>query len=158
MQDKLWSDGGITMKKIAVFLAVILCTFGIISCTCQDKPKEWTKESITAIFESDAREPWEVVDCVLMSDNAFDMVGAVLFLDNEKESVNVAFMDKDGHYQQCGTYATLSEEADFTYLGNGAVTFKLLAKDGTVYNYTLSISIDGNKVDFTAEDDLTKQQ
>lgn len=145
------------MKRIAAFLTVALCAFGIIACTGQDKPKEWTEESITSMFESDAREPWEVVDCVLMPDNAFDMVGAVLFLDNEKESVNVAFMDKDGHYQQCGTYATLSEEADFTYLGNGAVTFKLSAKDGTAYNYTLTISIDGEKVDFTAEDDLTNQ-
>ena len=145
------------MKRIAVFFAILFCAVGIIACTDRDKPTDRTKESITAMFKEDAREPWEVVDCVLMSDEAFGMVGAVLFLDNEKESVNVAFIDKDGHYQQCGAYATLSEEADFTYLGDGAVTFKLLAEDGTAYNYTLTISIDGEKVDFTAEDDLAKQ-
>ena len=50
----------------------------------------------------------------------------------------------------------MSDEPDFQYLGDGAVTFKLETEDGTIYNYTLTISIDGGNVNFKAEDNLPK--
>ena len=31
---------------------------------------------------------------------------------------------QDGYFQQYGTYARMSDEPDFQYLGGGAVTFK----------------------------------
>ena len=55
-----------------------------------------------------------------------------------------------------GTYARMSDEPDFQYLGGGAVTFKLETEDGIIYNYTITISIDDSNVNFKAEDDLPK--
>ena len=59
-------------------------------------------------------------------------------------------------YTHLGTYARMSDEPDFQYLGGGAVTFKLETEDGIIYNYTITISIDGSNVNFKAEDDLPK--
>lgn len=145
------------MRKIALTLAIVFCALAFCGCNTRDDSKELSEKDVLSMFESDARETWEIVDCVLMPDKAYDMVGAVLFVDTEKESVNVAFVDEEGNYQQCGTYAELYGEEEFSYLGNGKVSFKLLNYDGTAYNYTLTVSVDGDKVDFVAEDDLTKQ-
>ena len=62
----------------------------------------------------------------------------------------------DGYFQQYGTYARMSDEPDFQYLGGGAVTFRLETEDGIIYNYTITISIDDSNVNFKAEDDLPK--
>lgn len=97
---------------------------------------------------------WEYIDCVLIPDHASDRVGAVLFRNDKEQTSNVAFFDADGYFQQCGTYARMSDEPDFQYLGGGAVTFKLETEDGIIYNYTITISIDGSNVNFKAEDDL----
>ena len=96
------------------------------------------------------------IDCVLIPDHASDRVGAVLFRNDKEQSSNVAFFDADGYFQQYGTYARMSDEPDFQYLGGGAVTFKLETEDGIIYNYTITISIDGSNVNFKAEDDLPK--
>ena len=45
--------------------------------------------------------------------------------------------DADGYFQQYGTYARMSDEPDFQYLGGGAVTFKLETEDGIIYNLSL---------------------
>lgn len=108
------------------------------------------------MFSQVKETDWEYIDCVLIPDHASDRVGAVLFRDDKKETSNVAFFDADGYFQQFGTYAKMSAEPDFTYLGDGVATFKLETDDGTIYNYTLTISIDGSNVNFKAEDDLPK--
>lgn len=146
------------MKRILAFIAVVICAFEMGGCIGQEKTKEWSEQEILTMFESARTENWDVIDCVLMPDNAYGLVGAVLFFDDEKGTTNVAFFDKDGYYQQCGTYAKSSAEADFLYLGNGAVSYKLMTDDDIVYNYVLTISIDGDSVHFKAEDDLMKQQ
>ena len=64
---------------------------------------------------------------------------------------------RKGHVlPDAGRYARMSDEPDFQYLGGGAVTFKLETEDGIIYNYTITISIDGSNVNFKAEDDLPK--
>lgn len=138
---------------ISAFMAVI-CVFGMIGCNFQKSKNNWNQQEILAIFEDAKEENWDILDCVVMNDSAYDMVGAVLFWDKEKEATNVAFFDADGHYQHCGTSAKTPDKAEFSYLGNGAVSFNLIKDDNTVYNYILTISIDGDKVHFKAEDDL----
>lgn len=135
------------MKKlVSVFMAVIFI-FGIVGCSSNLSTKE-----IVEMFENSKEENWDMLDCIIMHDNAYDMVGAVLFWDKEEETTNVAFFDSDGHYQHCGTSAKTPDQAGFSYLGNGAVSFNLIKDDNTVYNYTLEISIDGDNVHFKAED------
>lgn len=93
-----------------------------------------------------------------MPDHASDRIGAVLFWDAQEETSNVAFFDADGFYLLSGTYGKMPNQPDFTYLGDGAVTFKLETEDGTIYHYTLTISVYDSDVHFKAEDDLPAQQ
>lgn len=76
------------------------------------------------------------------------------FWNSTNKTSNVAFFDGDGYFQQSGIYAKAADEPNFTYLGDGAVTYQLKHEDGIVYNYTLTISIDGGGVNFKAESDL----
>lgn len=115
------------------------------------REKTWSEEEIAAMFSQVRKRDWEYVDCVLITDDASDCVGAVLFWDDAKQSSNVAFFDADGYFQQSGAYAKLPEDPDFTYLGDGSVTYKLEKEDGTIFDFTLTISTDGGNVQFIAE-------
>ena len=159
------------MKKIYFFLLISLCITGIFACnnqehssdpatnmqkTIQQEEKTWSEHDLRSMFSNITRTDLEYIDCVLMPDNASNRVGAVLFRNNTHGTSNAAFFDADGYFQQCGTYAQTADEPNFTYLGDGAVTFQLKAEDNTVYNYTLTLSIEGNGVYFKAEDNLYK--
>lgn len=146
------------MKKIVVLLVIASCLFGMFGCSKKESPENltYTEQDIFTMFTNAKEEDWDVIDSVVITDNAYDMVGAVLFWDNENETANVAFLDADGNFQKCGTYAKVADPADFSYLGNGKVKYKLVTDGGVIYNYTLTISIDGSDVHFKAEDDLTK--
>ena len=124
--------------------------------TIQQEEKTWSEHDLRSMFSNITRTDLEYIDCVLMPDHASNRVGAVLFRNNTHGTSNVAFFDADGYFQQCGTYAQTADEPNFTYLGDGAVTFQLKAEDNTVYNYTLTLSIEGNGVYFKAEDNLYK--
>lgn len=163
------------MKKTLVIILAMLCLLVMSGCgntDAQDDAKNPTQniandnqdenpafslEDIAAMFSQAKESNWEYIDSVLISDNASARVGAVLFLDTQNETTNVAFFDKDGYYQYCSVDTNLSSTPDFTYLGDGKVTFKAETTDGIVYNYMLTISIDGSDVNFAAEDDLSKQ-
>ncbi|MEQ2457151.1 hypothetical protein [Flavonifractor hominis] len=158
------------MKRMLIGVFTIACVLGLSGCQSKGAVTEtstpvshptgtsWSEQDIVSMFSQVKKNDWEYIDCVLISDYASDCVGAVLFWDDEKETSNVAFFDADGFYQQCGTYAKMSANPAFTYLGDGCVTYELEKEDGTTYHYTLTISIDGNNVNFKAEDDFLKQQ
>ena len=136
---------------LSMALAIVFM-FGVFGCG----KKTWSEQDIASMFSDIAEEEWEYVDGIQMPDHASGRIGSVLFRDNTQGTSNVAFFDSQGYSQQCGTDAELAVEPDFTYLGNGAVTFKLKTEDGVTYNYTLTISVDGENVYFKAEDDLAR--
>lgn len=152
------------MKKGIWLLFLLLIVFSFNGCGNQNKAVEshkdtnqqvWTEEEIKTLFVSKIQgNDWEVVDCVAVSDSAYGRVGAILFWDNEKKTSNVAFMDEEGYYQMCGLDAQIYEEAELTYLGDGAVTFHLQTDGGMKYQCKLSFSSEGGNVSFVAEDDL----
>lgn len=168
------------MKKVLAFILTFVCIFGMYGCgstgtvaetsnsagnpvqnaddTQPNEKKDWSEQDIISLFDQSRETDWEYIDCILISDHASDHIGAVLFRDDQKQTGNVAFFDENGVYQKCGVSAKIPDEPDFTYLGDGAVTFKLEADDGTIYNCTLTISIDDGNVTFKAEDDLPEQQ
>lgn len=157
------------MKRILGFMLVTAFFFALPGCKNEGAAKEtlmpadnqteksWSVKDIDTMFSQIKKDNWEYIDCVLISDYASDRVGAVLFWDATKKSSNVAFFDADGYYQQCGVCAELATNPEFTYLGDGSVTYQLEKEDGTSYNCTLTISIDGNNVQFRVEDDFLKQ-
>lgn len=116
--------------------------------------KEWTKQEIMSLFLRNSDVNWRVIDCVTVPDFAFDRVGIILFVDNEEQTTNVAFMDENGYYQRCGVYSKLCSESELTYCNNGAVTFKLQTDDGIEYTHKFTISTEDIKVHFISEDNL----
>lgn len=164
------------VKKILVFFLTVCCMLGLIGCSNKENQtdsatnmiedsqdsekedvvtvKEWGEQEIRSMFYQTQDANWSIIECVVVSDYAYDRVGAVLFWNSENETSNIAFFDADGYYQTCGVYAKTYDEPELTYLGNGVVTFKLEAEDGVVYNYNIAIAIDDNNVKFTVEDDL----
>ncbi len=166
------------MKRALIFILMTVCILGMSACGSKDTMPEtsdsvsnpvqitdtsnlngekiWSEQDIASMFSLVQEIDWEYIDCVLIPDHASDRIGAVLFRNDKEKTSNVAFFDADGYFQQYGTYARMSDEPDFQYLGDGAVTFKLETEAGTIYNYTLTISIDGSNVNFKAEDNLPK--
>ena len=118
--------------------------------------KEWSEQEILSLFEAKAESNWTIIDCVKVSDLAFDRIGVVLFVDNDNGHTLLAFMNKDGYYALCGTYAQLSVPAELEYCGNGVVTFKVKTKDGLEYEckITFSQSEDRRETNFMLEDNL----
>ena len=113
--------------------------------------KEWTKQEITELFKTKAYEDCTLIACASMYDFAYDRVGAVLYTDSKEGYIHVAFMDAEGNMQHCGVEAKLTESPEFTYLGNGEVTFKVYSKDGEKYTQKLSFSNDQEGVNFVLE-------
>ncbi len=165
------------MKRALIFVLTVFCVFGMSGCGRTDSVPEtsepvsvpaqtvetgspeggtnWSEQDILDLFLRVRKKDWEYRDCVLMPDRAGDRVGAVLFRNDPEGTSSVAFFRADGSYQQCGTYAKLPVNPGFTYLGNGTVTFQLESEDGAIYNFTITISVDGSDVNFKTESDLT---
>lgn len=104
------------------------------------------------LYEAGREEVWEMVDCVTFSDQASDLVGAVLFRNGDARTAGVAFLGADGFCRMGGTDAQLTDEPEFEYLGDGAVSFKVKGEDGKVRSHTMSITIEGNNVTFKSVD------
>lgn len=113
--------------------------------------KEWTTSEISELFKRKTSEDCMLITCASTYDFAYDRVGTILYTDSKEGYIHVAFMDKEGNIQHCGVEAQLVESPEFTYLGNGAVTFKVCSKDGTNYTQKITFSVDENKVNFVSE-------
>ncbi len=111
----------------------------------------WTRQELQELFSRHQEEHWEYLDCVTMPDRSCNRIGAVLFLDSQKENTCIAFFTETGSYQLCGAYAKAPEKPQLTYLGDGTVSFLLEAEDGTTSTYTLTISQSGSDVNFQLE-------
>ncbi len=166
------------MKKVLILIVIIASLLGVSGCgrgtaaentsvpttnmtnatnTPDTTEKNWSEEDIVNMFSQVQETTWEYIDCVLISDYASDRVGALLFWDNQKKTSSVAFFRADGHSQQCGIYAKTSADPDFRYLGDGAVTFQAESEDGISYHCTITISIDGENVNFKVDTDFNQQ-
>ena len=113
--------------------------------------KKWTTHEIAELFKMKADTECTLVTCASMFDFAYDRVGVILYTDSKEGYIHVAFMDAEGNMQHCGIEAELEDSPEFTYLGNGEVTFKVCSKDGTNYTQKISFSVDEEKVNFVSE-------
>lgn len=166
------------MKRLLIFILTTILILGMFGCSCKDvapkdsatacnpvqdsdtgnlpKERSWSKQDIISMFSRIHETDCEYIDCVLVSDYASDRIGAVLFWNDREQTSNVAFFDTDGHFHQCGIFAKMSAEPGLTYLGNGAVSFQLEKEDSTLYDCTLTISVDGSDVNFKVETTLAE--
>lgn len=113
---------------------------------------EWSLQEIESLFLDNAEPEWKLIKCVRVYDFAYDRVGAVLYTtENDTEFVNIAFMDEEGIMPQCGIEAFLDENTEFTYHGNGEVTFNVCSKDGVKYKQKIVFSKHDDEVNFVSE-------
>lgn len=113
--------------------------------------KEWTTQEIAELFKIKADADCTLVTCTGMFDFAYDRVGVILYTDSKEGYIHVAFMGAEGNMQHCGVEAELADSLEFTYWGNGEVTFKVCSKDGTSYTQKISFSVDEERVNFVSE-------
>lgn len=140
---------------IAIVLLLCIVLIGGLSHVKQKEEKSQSKltraELISLFDEHKENAEWTVMDCVAVTDLAYDRVGVLLFTDETGESCNVAFMDKNGFYQYVSIDAKIALGSRLTYLGDGQVTVKLAGKDGSVYLDKISFTLDGVNVSFKQE-------
>lgn len=125
-----------------------------ISCAADEdsgKSEEWTTQEIASLFASKAKADWKMVECVSVGDFAFERVGVILYTDSDPEYIRVAFMDGKGYMQHCGVKAALDTPSEFTYHGNGEVTFKIQLEDETRYIQKIAFSSSESGVNFISE-------
>ena len=165
------------MKKFCIAVLIFICAVGMVACenqnssqyttlvtesieegTLQKEEKIWSEQEIIDMFyrAHGQENKYEYIACTLISDHASDRIGAVLFKDTEDGTTKVAFFDERGYSAQCGIHAEVADDTDLTYMGDGAVTFKLKTDEQFIYNCTISILVDDNRTSFEIMDDLQK--
>ena len=115
------------------------------------KVTEWSTQEIEALFLDNNESDWKLIKCVSAYDFAYDRIGVVLFTEKDTEYINVAFMDEEGIMPHCGIEATLDENIELTYHGNGEVTFNVCSKDGVKYKQKFAFSKYNDEVKFVSE-------
>lgn len=116
--------------------------------------KVWTEEEIKSKFSNQFNQNnhLEIIDYEVITDCAFERVGAVLLKDTDSGTAEVAFMDSEGYFQKLGISAELAVEPEFAYLGNGIVSFKLLTAEGKPYTCEVSFSKENNEIKYIVKD------
>lgn len=116
--------------------------------------KEWTQEDIRRMYQNIQEPDWVFIDCLTTPDKANGCVGAALYWDGEQSTL-VRFFEEDGYSYCAGPVAKTAQDADFTYLGDGKVTFRLQTDDAAAYDYTLTLKKTDDGASWTARDSLT---
>lgn len=127
----------------------------VLKSIMQEEEKIWSEQEIANMFYSmvNGENGIEYIDSTLMPDHTSDCIGAVLFKNTEDGTTMVAFFDEEGFAHTCGTYAKVAEEADFAYLGDGTVTFKVEMEKDIFCNYNVTISVEEDNVAFVITED-----
>jgi len=142
------------MKRLIVLL-LILCL--ILAGCGQTAPKvaapessvpesssafaeEMTVEKVRELFLQTADASCTVQDCVLIDDGAYDLVGVVQYSQGD-EFTHFAFVEADGHWQTAAIMATVVENGELKYIGDGEITTKLLNEEtNEILKFTLQYS------------------
>ena len=122
--------------------------------TAEQEEKVWTEQDVRQLFAGRQAYDESIIECVVADDGAYERVGVVLFAKENDEVTYLGFMDAEGFYAVCGTYAKLADKPNLTYLGDGAVTFGVQTDEGKPYliKASYSRSDDGMETNFVFED------
>ncbi len=124
--------------------------------------KSWSKDSVieALIIRFKEHSPGvkpRIIDCVLVDDGYMDLAGVVLFvasdprIANGEELARLGYLNVKGEVIDTGHQHTLSAEPEFTYLGDGTVSYKHIHGDDEQRVATCGYELgeDGNGVVFT---------
>lgn len=165
-----------TKYRLCETLCILVLTFSLSGCTKKmadtistteingqdmevefsesNENKVWTEEEIKSKFPDRFNQDkhLEIVDYEVVSDNAYERIGAVLLKDRDTGAAEVAFIDNEGDFQKLGISAELAPEPEFTYIGNGVVSFKLLTVEGTLYTCEVSFTKENDEIKFVVKE------
>ena len=165
-----------TKYRLCETLCILVLTFSLSGCTKNmadtistteingqdmevefsesNENKVWTEEEIKSKFSDRFNQDkhLEIVDYEVVSDNAYERIGAVLLKDRDTGAAEVAFIDNEGDFQKLGISAELAPEPEFTYIGNGVVSFKLLTVEGTLYTCEVSFTKENDEIKFVVNE------
>lgn len=122
--------------------------------TTQTEKEDWSEQDIISMFDNVKDDGMEYIDCAVMEDKAYDFIGTVLYWNEDEKIARVAFFDKDGHKQSCGFPVKIADDSNFTYLGDGNVSFQIETEKGEVSNYGVITTKSGSDIYFTTIDEL----
>ena len=113
-----------------------------------------TAEQVEAVFRSTAPGEARILDSVVVSDGAYDVLGVVLY-QVDPGVLHLAYVKREGWYHAVGvgdsdTPVTPVEDSQLTDLGNGTVSF--LAEStaaGQVLTFTVGYSLQGGSSHFS---------
>ncbi len=154
------------MKPLLIRLLPLLCALCLCACAAPEAavtpapaasalapsatPVALTEDDLVAMLcDREGVDASCVLGCVLAPDGAYERVGVVLYEDVGKGIVYAAFMDADGFCQRCGLAGRPAPELALTYLGGGAVSFRLVF-DGVENLCKLSFSSEDGSVLFAS--------
>ena len=152
------------MKKITINIVMLILVSLLASCSPgKDSPnvildskgeRIWTEDDVIQLFEDNKEDKsWEVTDCVVATDFAYDRVGVILYTDEHGQTCNLAFMKEDGSYQRMGIVASIAPDSEFVYRGGGQVSLRLEREDKSKpYTCRITFSLEEGEVSFKIED------
>lgn len=121
--------------------------------TTQTEKEDWSEKDIISMFDNVKEDGMDYIDCALMEDKAYDFIGTVLYWNEDEKIANVAFFDKDGHKQSCGFPVKIADDSNFTYLGDGNVSFQIETENGEISDYGVIMTKSGSDIYFTTIDE-----
>lgn len=118
-----------------------------------EAPQFSTEEDLLAYYaDRDATKDLEVIDCVMVDDGAYDLVGVVQYDYDEDIPCALMFVQKDAtahfFYPVSGSRYEPAEDSVLTYLGNGEVTYSLFnTKTNKAFNCWTIFTEEDGKID-----------
>lgn len=98
----------------------------------------WTEEELLTAFYQYAEDGTVIVDCVVIPDSAFGIVGVVQYTEEGETGCWFDFLNASGMPESVGTLTEPTGEGTLVYIGNDTVTCTLLREDGTEYTCTIA--------------------
>lgn len=98
----------------------------------------WTEQELLTAFYQYAEEGTAVIDCVVVPDSAYGIVGVVQYTEKDEEGCWFDFLKGDGIPRSVGVLTPPAGKGTLEYIGDDTVTCTLLKEDRTEYTCTIS--------------------
>lgn len=98
----------------------------------------WTEQELLTAFHQYAEMGTAVIDCVVIPDSAYGIVGVVQYTEDDEEGCWFDFLKEEGIPRSVGVLTAPAGKGTLEYAGNDTVTCILLKEDGAEYTCTVS--------------------
>ena len=100
-------------------------------------------------FRRNAEPDWNILSSIATPGGISSWV--VLFTEEGGSKTQLAYLEADGHFALCGVEAPPASPLGLAQAGEDAVTFRVLAGDGSLLDCRITASRSGGDLNFTVE-------